>query len=160
LLDVIVVWHDLDRARTPEAAIALERLNGELRQAGRRYLLIGPGRWGSRDPWLGVPIAWPQISAAAAIVEVDFDDLEVEPSQGSHFFHNLTCFAIPFLAVHRRPEAGTVRWDWLAAQPVRAQDVDGKVRHLRLDRPLHVLLDGARRRGVVVVEDGSASAVP
>jgi hypothetical protein len=150
LSDVVVVRHDLDRARTADAAIVLEKLNIQLRQEGRPYLLIGPGRWGSRDPWLGIPVAWGQISGARAIVEVDFDDLDVEPSQGSHFFHNLTSFGIPFLPVHRRFDGGTVNWEWLAAQPVRAEELDGKVRHLRLTEPLQVQLDGARRHGIVL----------
>ena len=148
--DVVVVQHDLERARTTDAAQVLERLNGELKAAGRPYLLIGPGRWGSRDPWLGIPVVWGQISGACAIVEVDFDDLDVEPSQGSHFFHNLTSFGIPFLPVHRRFGGGTVNWEWLARQPVRTTDLNGKVRHLELEESLQVQLDGARRHGIVL----------
>jgi CheY-like chemotaxis protein len=153
LCDVVVVWHDLERARTLEAAVVLERLNAALRSAGRPYVLVGPGRWGSRDPWLGVPVVWSQISGAGAIVETDFDDLDIEPSQGSHFFHNLTSFAIPFLPVHRRHGGGSIRWDWLDRQPVEAAELNGRVRHIRLAQPLHVLLDGSRRRGVVVTPE-------
>ena len=153
VFDLIVVYHDLERGRTPDAAVALERLNGELRGEDRPYLLIGPGRWGSRDPWLGIPVIWGQISGASAIVEVDFDDLEVEPSQGSHFFHNLTSFGIPFLPVHRRQLGGRVRWDWLREHPARVELLDGKIRHLRLERPVRVLLNGPSRRGVVVLDE-------
>ena len=152
LYDVVVVHHDLERGRTPAAATALERLNSELRREARPYLLIGPGRWGSRDPWLGIPVIWGQISGASAIVEVDFDDLEVEPSQGSHFFHNLTSFGIPFLPVHRRQQGGCVRWEWLQGHPAQSELLDGKIRHLRLERPVRVLLNGPSRRGVVVLE--------
>jgi hypothetical protein len=140
--------------------LALEKLNGELKQAGRPYLLIGPGRWGSRDPWLGIPVVWGQISGAGAIVEVDFDDLDVEPSQGSHFFHNLTSFGIPFLPVHKRFEGGTVNWEWLSRQPVHAAVLEGKVLHLQLDEALQVQLDGARRQGVVLRGQGDVTDGP
>ena len=149
--DVVVVLPTLERAHTPEVASILERQNQRMRGEGRGYLLIGPGRWGSRDPWLGVPVAWAQISAAAAIVETDFSDLEVEPSQGSHFFHNLTSFGIPFLAVHRLQDGGSVNWEWLAAHPAEHEELAGRVRHIRLDRSLEVVVDGATRRGLVVL---------
>lgn len=149
--DVVVVLPTLERAQTPEVASILERENQRLREEGRGYLLIGPGRWGSRDPWLGIPVAWAQISAAVAIVETDFADLDVEPSQGSHFFHNLTSFGIPFLAVHRLQDGGSVNWEWLAAHPAEHEELTGVVRHIRLDRPLEVVVDGATRRGLVVL---------
>ena len=126
------------------------RLKRELREAGRSCILIGPGRWGSRDPWLGIPVTWPQISTARAIVETDFGDLEVEPSQGSHFFHNLTSSGVAFLAVHRQQDGGAINWEWLDAQPIVTQELGGAVRHIRLERPVRVLVDGASNRGVVV----------
>jgi len=89
---VIIDSRRLDRSLTADAATAIEKINRQLRREGRRCILIGPGRWGSSDPWLGIPVAWPQISSARAIVETDFADLQVEPSLGSHFFHNLTCY--------------------------------------------------------------------
>jgi CheY-like chemotaxis protein len=152
--DVVVVLPDLDRGRTPEVAVALERLNQEMRGAGRPYLLIGPGRWGSRDPWLGIPVVWTQISGARAIVEVDFADLEVEPSQGSHFFHILTSFGIPYLPVHQRQGQGEVNWGWLASRPAESEAFDGKLRHLHLPSDLGVILDGATRTGVVLSHEG------
>jgi Pyruvate phosphate dikinase, AMP/ATP-binding domain len=152
IADLLVVAADLDRARTSDVAMALERLNGELRREGRPCVLIGPGRWGSRDPWLGVPVSWSQISSARAIVETDFADLEVEPSQGSHFFHNLTSFGVAYLAVHRRQDGGRIAWDWLATQPAAREELGGCVRHLRLDGGVRVLVDGANNRGMVVLE--------
>ena len=149
--DIVLVLPTLERTHNREVAEILERQNQRLRGEARSYLLIGPGRWGSRDEWLGVPVAWAQISAAAAIVETDFSDLDVEPSQGSHFFHNLTSFGIPFLAVHRQPEGGSVNWAWLAAHPAEHEDLAGGVRHIRLDRPLEVVVNGATRRGIVVL---------
>jgi len=110
---------------------------------------MGPGRWGSRDPWLGIPVSWSQISAARVIVETDFADLEVEPSQGSHFFHNLTSFGISYLCVARRSTESFIDWRWLDAQPAMQEEVGGSVRHIRLAAPLRVVVDTAKGRGTI-----------
>ncbi len=146
--DLVVVAASLDRARTTEVAAAVERYNRVLRGASRPYVLIGPGRWGSRDPWLGVPVAWPQVSGARAIVETDFADLQVEPSQGSHFFHNLSALGVSFFSVPTNSE-GRIDWTWLEAQPTASQELDGLVRHIRLASPLEVVVDGTVGRGVI-----------
>jgi len=139
-----------DRSNTAEAASIIENLNRKLREQGRHCILIGPGRWGSRDPWLGIPVTWPQISSARAIVETDFDDLQVEPSLGSHFFHNLTCFGIAFFAVHEHQNQGTVDWKWFnRIEPVTTA-LDDSIRHLRIEHPAQVLVDGASSRGVIL----------
>lgn len=150
IADIVVVLADLDRARTLEVAGALERIDRTLRQAGRPYLLVGPGRWGSRDQWLGIPVAWSQVSGARAIVETDFADLVGDPSQGSHFFHHLTAAGIPFLGVHQG-DGGRIDWEWLCAQPAAVTACEGKLRHLRLAEPVEVRVDGRRREGVVTV---------
>jgi len=155
ILDIIAIPWDLDRALTRQAAQAVEAINRSLRQEGRSSLIIGPGRWGSADPWLGIPVTWPQISSARAIVETDFLDLEVDPSQGSHFFHNLTAFGVAYFTIHRRGDDGSVDWDWLSAQPLVRSELDGRIRHYRLEQPLEVMVDGARGLGAVVRE-GSA----
>jgi hypothetical protein len=134
---------------TPQIAQAAEAINRRLRDADRRSILIGPGRWGSRDPWLGIPVEWPQISSARAIVETDFTDLEVEPSLGSHFFHNLTCFGVAFFAVHANQAQGRVNWEWLRRQPSLDSALDGGIRHLRLESPVEVLVDGSTGRGII-----------
>jgi hypothetical protein len=149
--DIIAIPWDLDRALTPRAAQAIEAINRGLRQEGRSSLIIGPGRWGSADPWLGIPVTWPQISTARAIVETDFLDLEVDPSQGSHFFHNLTAFGVAYFTIHRRGD-GAVDWDWLSAQPLVRSELDGWIRHYRLEQPLEVMVDGSRGLGAVVRE--------
>ena len=148
--DLLVVSWRLDRARTRAAAQALEALNRDLRQAGRSCILIGPGRWGSADPWLGIPVTWPQISTARAIIETDFQDLELEASQGSHFFHNLSAFGVAYGTVHRRTETGRIDWDWLEAQPSFQEALDGMIRHLRLEPPLNIVVDGARGLGAIL----------
>ncbi len=150
VFDVVAVDPSrIDRATTPQVARALERCNRALRDAGRSCVLIGPGRWGSQDPRLGIPVEWSHISTARAIVEADFADLDLEPSQGSHFFHNITCFGVAYLTVHQRQGRGWVDWSWLAAQPELNADLDGVVRHLRLDRPLEIVVDGSTGRAVI-----------
>jgi hypothetical protein len=149
--DIIVIRPDrVDRGTTPQVASAIDTINRGLREEGRHCILIGPGRWGSRDPWLGIPVTWPQISSARAIVETDFEDLQVEPSFGSHFFHNLTCFGVAFLAVHEHQDQGIVNWEWFERQPTVQMALDGGIRHIRLDHAAHVVVDGASGRGVIL----------
>jgi hypothetical protein len=149
IADIVVVSGELDRSRTREVAGAIERLNHALRSEQRPYVLIGPGRWGSRDPWLGIPVTWPQVSGARTIVETDFRDLLIEPSQGSHFFHNLTALGVTFFTVHSQGE-GRIDWQWLGCQQAQCEELEGRVRHIRLERPLEVLVDGAAGRGVIL----------
>ena len=146
----------MDRSTTQQVAAAVEQINRTIADEGREYVLIGPGRWGSQDPWLGVPVSWAQISAARAIVETDFPDLEVDPSYGSHFFQNITCFGIAYMTVHENRGLGRVNWDWLQEQPSVTEDLDGVVRHVRLENPVHVLVDGKTRRAVIRFSQGGA----
>ncbi len=149
--DVLIVDpRRFDRSWTPAVARAIADINKELRDSGRPMLLLGPGRWGSRDPWLGIPVTWGQISAARAIVETDFPDLEVEPSQGSHFFHNLTCFGVSYLTVHEGRDGGSIDWEYFDRLPVVTEVLDGTVRLLRVEVPLTVIVDGVEGNGIVV----------
>ncbi|MCC6652474.1 MAG: hypothetical protein IT348_15090, partial [Candidatus Eisenbacteria bacterium] len=116
------------------------RLVGE----GRPYLLIGVGRWGSTDPWLGIPVTWDQISGARVIVESGFRDFRVTPSQGSHFFQNLTSFQIGYFTVNHGE--GAVDWDWLGAHAISQP---GLVQHLKFDEPLVAKMDGRQGRGII-----------
>ena len=140
----------MDRSQTTDAAASIEQINRALRREGRQSIIIGPGRWGSRDSWLGIPVTWPQISTVRAIVETDFEDLQVEPSLGSHFFHNLTCYGVAFFAVHEQTSSGVINWEWLDRQDAKNEALDGIVRHLRLEQPAQVLVDGSTSRGVIL----------
>ncbi len=154
IADVVLVAPDrLGRSATAQAAVAIESINRSLREAGRTCILIGPGRWGTRDPWLGIPVAWSQISTARVIVETDFPDLQVEPSFGSHFFHNLTSFGVAFLVVHAASNGGFINWAWFDQQSAIAEALDGAVRHVRLTRPAEVVVDGSSGRGVILEGD-------
>ncbi len=109
-------------------------------------MLIGFGRWGSSDPWLGLPVRWAQISGARVIVEATLPHAQPDPSQGSHFFHNLTSFGVSYFTV-RPGDTHAVDWDWLDAQPAAAETEF--VRHVRLAAPLRVEVDGRSGRGVI-----------
>lgn len=149
ICDVVYVPRDrFDRGQTPEIAEEIGEMNRQLRQTGRSYLLIGPGRWGSADHWLGIPVNWAQISGARVIVESDLEDFKVTPSQGTHFFQNLTSFQVGYLTVNKASGGGKLDWDWLDRQP--AETETRFLRHLRLATPLSVLIDGRSGRAVVL----------
>jgi DNA-binding NarL/FixJ family response regulator len=138
---------EFDAGRTREIAAELAQINDGLLRDGRPCVLIGPGRWGSADRWLGIPVTWEQISAAQVIVEAALEDFVVTPSQGTHFFQNLTSFGIGYFTVQPSLREGFIDWEWLAAQPAVAET--GLVRHVRLAEPLDVVLNGHTREGVV-----------
>ncbi|MGD8375705.1 MAG: PEP/pyruvate-binding domain-containing protein [Acidobacteriota bacterium] len=147
--DVVVADYDrFDRARSREAAQEVGRFNAALRDENTPYLLIGVGRWGSNDPWLGIPVSWDEIAGASVIVESGFRDFQVSPSQGTHFFHNLTAQNIGYFTVNPESGSGSIDWKWLGSQPElrRGQFF----RHLRFDQPLTILMDGRRQEGMIL----------
>jgi CheY-like chemotaxis protein len=145
--DLVVVDRErFDRSRSVEIAAQVARFNGQLIAEGRPYVLIGVGRWGAADPWLGIPVTWDAIAGARAIVECTFKDMAVVPSQGSHFFQNLTSSRVGYFTVESE-DGGFVDWDWLLRQaPLEATPY---VRHLRFDRPLTVAMDGGKGDGII-----------
>jgi hypothetical protein len=148
IADVVFTPPDaFDPADTPNMALELDRINRSLVEAGRPYLLIGFGRWGTSDPWLGIPVAWGQISGTRAIVEATLPEVNPDLSQGSHFFHNLLANRVLYLSVlHDGPFE--IDWPWLLAQPAVQQ---GRfVTHARLHDPLSIRVDGASGLGVVI----------
>ena len=148
LRDVVVVdFHRFERSGSAEAAEAVGRFNAELSKRQRPYLLIGVGRWGSRDPWLGIPVTWDQIAGARVIVEAGLKDARVTPSQGSHFFQNLTSFQVGYFTVNADAGEGFVDWAWIEAQPARARH--GAVWHLAFKEPVVVKMNGRRGQGVI-----------
>jgi len=148
LHDVVVVdFHRFERAKSQEVAAGVAQLNAKLSESGTPYLLIGVGRWGSNDPWLGIPVEWDQIAGARAIVEAGFRDFRVTPSQGSHFFQNLTAFQVGYFTVNPDAGEGFVDWSWLSSQT--AAEEDGCVRHLHFEGPLHIIMNGKTSRGMI-----------
>ena len=148
LRDIVVIDVDrFDRSKSHEVAREVAHMNERLISKGCPYLLIGVGRWGSLDPWLGIPVKWDQISGARAIVEASFKDLEVDPSQGSHFFQNITSFMVGYFTVHSSMEKSFVDWKWLREQD--AVEETQFVRHIRLASPVVVKMNGHENKGVI-----------
>ncbi len=149
LRDIVYIPRDrFDRARTVEMAAEIGKFNSEMVQTATKYLLLGAGRWGSSDRWLGIPVRWDQISGAGVIVETDLDDFKITPSQGSHFFQNLTSFQVGYLTVNTTEGNSRLDWDWLDAQA--GKDCGEFLRHIHLATELGILIDGRSRRGVVL----------
>lgn len=149
---VVVDFQRFERSRSREAAAEIGRLNNQLLASGTPYVLIGVGRWGSRDPWLGIPVTWDQVAGAKVIVEAGLRDLKVTPSQGSHFFQNLTSFNIGYFTINAEDSHALLDWDWLDAQ--QAETDRDHVRHLRLPEPLLVKMNGRKGEGVILKRAG------
>jgi CheY-like chemotaxis protein len=148
LCDVVVVdFHRFERGRSQEVAESVARFNTKLALENHPYLLIGIGRLGSNDPWLGIPVEWDEISGARVIVEAGFRDFRVVPSQGSHFFQNLMAFQVGYFTVNPDAGEGSVDWTWLTNQP--AAEELGCVRHLRFREPLLIVMNGKAREGMI-----------
>ena len=145
---VYVDAEKFDRARSGEAADEIAVFNGKLADQRRPYILIGIGRWGSLDPWLGIPVKWDQIAGARGIVEAEFRDMDVDPSQGSHFFHNITSSRVGYFTVNLRKRDGFLDWAWLRS--LRAEEEKTLTRHIRLDAPITMKIDGHWNKGIIL----------
>jgi len=146
--DVVYLDPDaFDASSTRSMVAEIEARNRALASEGRPYLLVGFGRWGSADPWLGVPVQWSQISGARAIVEATRPDMNPEPSQGSHFFHNMIGLGVLYMSV---PHWSDDRLDWPALGAMEEVHRGRWVRHVRTDPALRVVVDGRGGRGIVV----------
>ncbi len=155
ITDVLYVKYDDTFSAADNVKIAEEigRINQKFVDEGRNYVLIGPGRWGSSDSWLGVPVKWPDISAARIIVEVALKNYRVDPSQGTHFFQNMTSFGVGYFTVDTNlpGEGGIIHKEILDVMP--AVEETAWVRHVRFDRPLRILMDGMKQEGVVMTAE-------
>ncbi len=148
LADIVYIDPDrFDKSATARMAEEIGRFNEKLKAAGRKYVLIGPGRWGTRDHWIGIPVNFVQISNAQTIVEVALADFQIDASLGSHFYHNITSMNIGYFTVPYHDPESFVDWNWLKSQP--AQERLDFSAHLALSKPLTVIMDG--RRGVSMI---------
>ncbi len=149
ITDVVYVRPEtFDTTETMEIAREIGTVNEQL--DGTPYLLIGPGRWGTRDRFLGVPVEWDQISWAKSIVEVQLEGFRIDPSHGTHFFHNITALGIPYFTIGFNKEGENVDWEWFDAQ--KAVGSYKHIRHIRSEVPLTVKVDGRSGRGIVTTE--------
>jgi hypothetical protein len=151
---VVVDFRRFERARSAESARAVGRVNARLLGEDTPYILIGVGRWGSRDPWLGIPVGWDDVAGSAVIVETGLRDIAVTPSQGTHFFQNLTSFNVGYFTVNPDQGDGLLDWDWLASLPAVSEE--HHVRHIRLEEPLLVQMNGKSNEGQIVKPDAPA----
>jgi hypothetical protein len=148
LTDIVFVKPDVfDPGRTREIAHQIGEMNAGLLQENRPYLLIGPGRWGSADPWLGIPVSWTDICGVGVMVESTSSKLNADPSQGSHFFHNITTLGINYITVSQGKN-DFLDWRWLTRQPI--VKASAFVAHVRLNAPFLLKVDGRKSRCVML----------
>ena len=146
--DVVYIRNEaFDSARTQQIADEIGALNNRMRAEKRSYVLIGPGRWGSSDPWLGIPVKWTAISEAKVIVECGLENFRVEPSQGTHFFQNLTSFGVGYMTIS--PFLGDGAFDAAQLDGEQAVYESELVRHVRFTEPLYIYVDGRKNKGII-----------
>lgn len=144
---VYVKEQSFDSSRTLEIAGEISAINQKMRESGRHYVLIGPGRWGSSDPWLGIPVKWPDISEAKVIVECGLKNFWVEPSQGTHFFQNLTSFGVGYLTIN--PFMGDGNFNIDSLDFMTPQEEGKYVKHVSFQSSLNIYIDGRKNRGII-----------
>ena len=151
VVDVVYVKTDDDFTAANNLCIAdeIEKINRKFLDTDKNYILIGPGRWGSSDYWLGIPVKWPHISAARVIVETGLKNYHVDPSQGTHFFQNLTSFGVGYFTINTYTGDGVFQKEILDAMP--AIEETEYVRHVRFEHPVRIMMDGKKQHGVVLL---------
>ncbi len=150
LTDIVYIRPDeLDFATTRDLATEISRINHGLIKKNRPYVLMGPGRWGTADPWLGVPVTWNQVSGSRIIVEIECSK-RIDASQGSHFFHNLTALRVGYFNLNPRKRNQTIDWDWFEQQPCIKRI--GPLRHIRPKQNISAYIDGRNGRGLLLVD--------
>ena len=148
ITDIVYIRNEnFDSSHTVKMAEEIDSLNIKMKEEGRYYVLVGPGRWGSSDPWLGIPIKWPHISEAKVIVECGLRDFHVEPSQGTHFFQNLTSFGIGYLTIN--PYNNDGKFDKEELDKMDAVYESNYLRVVRFDKPLYIFIDGRKNKGII-----------
>lgn len=145
---VYVKTQDYSPSMNPAIANEMEKINDKMLTEHKEYVLVGPGRWGSSDSWLGVPVKWPAISGARVIVECGLTNYRIDPSQGTHFFQNLTSLGVAYFTINPYKGDGTFDEDWLNSLP--AVEETAHVRHVRLSSPIIAKVDGMKKKGVVL----------
>ena len=156
LHDIIYVkTTNFDPSRNSDAVIKIAALNDKFLAAQKQYILVGPGRWGSSDPWLGIPVKWPQIAAARLIVESGLENYRIDPSQGTHFFQNLTSFRVGYFTIHPYVKDGFFDVEYLDSLP--AEYEDELIRHVHFDDPLTMIINGRTNSGVLMRPESKKS---
>ncbi|MFW5928026.1 MAG: PEP/pyruvate-binding domain-containing protein, partial [Thermoplasmatota archaeon] len=147
IYDIVYTDQDLfDLSKSQKAVQKIKKINKKLMDEERPYILIGPGRWGSSDEWLGIPVMWGDIAGAKVIVEIPAQDRSIEPSQGSHFFHDMISSQSGYMIT--KEGEGNIDWEWLEDQ-AKIDDLE-YIKHVRSEKPLEVRLDGKSGKGVII----------
>jgi hypothetical protein len=150
--DIVYVKTDhWSASMNPAIAEEIDAINRRYLDEGRGYVLVGPGRWGSSDPWLGIPVKWPAISAAKVIVEAGLQNYRVDPSQGTHFFQNLTSFGVAYFTINDFMGDGIYRSDLLAR--MNAMEETEHVRVVRFPESFTIKVDGMKKEGVILTQN-------
>jgi len=150
--DVIYIDKDkFSKLKTLDMVNEIEFLNNRMVNENRHYVLIGPGRWGTRDQFLGIPVIWTQISNAKVVVEVSLENYPLDSSLGSHFFHNVTSMNIGYFSVQHSSHSDFIRWELLEEQPLISKT--NYFNHVRFEKPLTILMDGLRRTSTILTEE-------
>lgn len=146
--DIVYVDYEIfDRAKSIDVAKEVSYFNSKLLEENKPYLLIGVGRWGSLDPWLGIPVTWEQIAGARVIIETGFKEFSVTPSQGTHFFQNITSFMIGYFTVNSE-KSGVINWEWILNQkPVESKKF---TKHIKFDNPITIKMNGQENKGIIL----------
>ncbi len=149
LRDIVLVNPDtFNIARSRDIAIEIGKINARFRDQGRHYILIGFGRWATRDPWLGIPVDWEQISQATIFVESYLENFRVEPSHGSHFFHNMVSMKLGYIHIGKSDKRNFINWNWL--KKTASVEITEHLRILHLDEPLSVRINGKTGTGAIL----------
>jgi len=149
-----VIYVDLakfDKSKTKLMAEEIEALNSKMIAENRQYVLIGPGRRGTRDPWIGIPVNWPQISQAKVIVETSLVNFPLDASSGSHFFHNVTSADVGYFSVQQEMSTGFINWDILDNQELI--DKTTFFKHVRFNKAITIKMDGKKRLSLISWEE-------
>jgi hypothetical protein len=148
ICDIIFVKHEnFDPSKNNQLVEMIDQLNQQMLNEKQNYILIGPGRWGSSDSWLGIPVKWSQISGARLIIEMSLEKYMIDPSQGTHFFQNLTSFRVGYFTINQPHNQGRIAWDVIDKLPVIFEN--DFISHVRSKKPLTIMLDAKNGNGVV-----------
>jgi hypothetical protein len=149
---VLVETDNFDKTRTVEIAQLVGEANDMMDQ--RPYILVGPGRWGTQDRFLGIPVEWDQISGARCIIEISIPDFSIDPSHGTHFFHNITSLGLPYFTVLHNNKDHILDWKWLREQ--ESVDLMGLVKVLKFKKGLSIKVDGRTGQGIILPSDSGS----
>jgi len=154
--DIIYIKSEsFQMSNSTRAVSQIRKMNNKLMDAGKPYMLIGPGRWGSADPWLGIPIIWSDIAGVKVIVETPYKERPIDPSQGSHFFHDMMSSQVGYLIT--KQDKGNVNWNWLESLKLLEETED--VKHVVTPYELEVSIDGKRGKAIIIEKPKTDSKI-